>query len=315
MPGRSLQKNSVKDQKKIPPFRVWIVTGILFLAVIVGTHFLPDIPKTANDLPTYFNHSRLEGLSAGAAGSGFPSVVVIGTSLTQCAFFFDEEMEKFAVQNGFGGLRFTEVSRGLARLDDFIPLLGIIKEAKPEFLFLESNLFGIEFSQKNDARDKLRFYIKKVLGIKGKEVKRQPDRNNLPEGALKQNKKRQHQRSTDFIMYRDVIIKNAGLRPFSLPREYEIVVEDLRRRGTKIILLDMPRSTKAVSAYNPGFLDEMRLMIRRYQVAYGLLHWESPYYPDLDYYSDFAHLNEKGRIAYSRWFLKELSRIRTGDSQ
>lgn len=311
MPGISLQKNFVKDRKKIPPFRIWLVTGVLFLSVIAGAHFLPDRTPTKADLLKNFNHTRVGRLATGEAEKGYPRVIVIGTSLTHDAFFFDEEMETFAVKNGFRGMQFVRFVKSAGRLEDFIPLLDYIKEAGPDFVFLESNLLGIDFSGGFIAREKdrvkLRLYIRKMFG------KELPEPDNQLTGEQKFKKEERHQTNTDFINYLNGR-KGIHLRQFSLPREYEIFFNDLQRSGSKIILLDMPRSARAVTAYTPEFLDEMRSLIKSYQTTYGLLHWEAPDYSDLEYYIDFVHLNKKGRNAYSLWFLSEFSRLSGNNS-
>lgn len=274
------------------------MTGMLFISVIAVFFILMDRSDNAEERLKDFGPSGLERLSAGKTDDGQPTVIVIGTSLTHCALYFDEEMEKFAVQNGFGGPRFITFTRDGASLDDFIPLLDLIRKAKPEYLFLESNLFGIEFSfQKDYTVNRLHHYLRRMLITKEKWGCRQ-----------------QHQTTAEFAMYRH-FTRNAGLRTFSLPREYEIAFEDLRRGGTQIVLLDMPRSAKAVSAYPAGFFVDMRRLFSRYQHTYGLRLWDSPYYPDTDRYADFAHLNEKGRNAYSLWFLRKFSRSSAGNGQ
>lgn len=311
MPGKSLREKSVKYRPHEVPYHVWIITAILFSAVIAFSHALPDGVETREVLVKNFNPAGLERLSAGDAGTGYPGVVVIGTCLTAYALFFDEDMERLAAQNGFGKLKFVNFSTGGARLDDFISLLDLIRQARPQFLFLESNLFGIAAPRENNSRTKLRLFMKEMFVSVMWNAGRRQAVSDAPEDKLVPQEEARHQTNFDFAVYR-AGKKNIGLKPFSLPREYEALFKDLQSNGSKIVLLDMPRSAMAISAYNPGFLDEMRRLIGLYQGSYGLLHWESPDMPDLDNYYDFVHLNAKGRTAYSLWFLSELKKHSKG---
>jgi hypothetical protein len=83
----------------------------------------------------------------------------------------------------------------------------------------------------------------------------------------------------------------------------------MKRRGTKVVMLDLTRSEESRKAYGAEFMNSTTQQIRRLREEYELEFLEYPSVLTLDHYRDFAHMNEKGRKVFSRWFLSELPKF------
>jgi len=286
-----------------------MVTGSLFLCSIVSSHFLPvhTHQMTTDEAITYFNALRFSqfSLTDRDLPHHLPRIIVIGTSLTRNAFFFDGEMEDFARKNGFTEIKFMRIVKPGATLADFTPLLDFITNAEPDAVFLESNMFVLDFNA--PARNKLRSMIGTLLPGRKEQYLIGIEDNFASHKELPQEGV-QRQTHKDIAFFRE-FRSTTRLRRFMLPDAYITFFDTLKRRGIPVVMLDLTRSPEAASAYPPGIMDAVPQLIRRYQDTYGLQYLEFPYSLGLQYYSDFAHMNERGRTVYCRWFLSELPNV------
>jgi len=306
-------------QKASPsvPLGVWAASGVAFLAIMLYAHFLP--PRSEAEAVRFFNIERLDRFSHG--GSRHPlRVVVVGPSHTLCALYFDENMEQFARQNGLSDLQFVRFVKLDGTLRDFTPVLEPIVRADPDIVFFDSNLFVFNFrhhavagqnrrlfnkDDDSDDRKKLLALAQDAIGNR-KGMKKKPNPNVLTSEEESFRNISMRQADEDFDRYRDQADMGIRLQTFDIPPHYRAFIDTLRRRGTPVVLLQIPASRDAISVYPVDLLVGADALVARYQQELGLGYLEFPRRLGLEYYKDFVHMNERGRELYSRWFLSEL---------
>jgi hypothetical protein len=297
---------------------VWAVAGALFLCVVLFAHVLPD-PKVIETV-RHYNIQRLSRFYSKAAPHP-PRIIVVGTSLSTCALFFDEEMEQFARKNGLPDLEFVRFIKLDATLKDFVPLLGSIIAAEPDVVFFETNAFVLSrrsddnpdsrmmriFSQDDSSDDRKKLQLFFQAKFLGKGLPRKKDNPNVSVSEKEVLLKlRQRQTQDDFEQFREEALEPLQVRPFSVPDEYLAFFNAMKQKHITAALLDLPRSRKAESAFPPEMRKARGDMIKRYQNAYGLRYVSYPELLGLEYFQDFTHMNERGRGECSRWFLSGL---------
>ena len=309
-----------KRQNETVPAAVWLVTGVLVLCVVLFAHSLPEA-KTAKELE-YFNAERLKRFSSKPIRP--LRVVVVGSSLSMCALFFDEEMEQLARENGLPSLEFVRFIKLDARLMDFAPLLDPIIKAGPDLVFFESSqfilgpkdagdnglkrLFFFAEDTGNDDRKKLKeFFQEQFSRFRKKAASTKKENPNVPVSEKKVLiALRQRQVQSDFELLQEEREERQELRQFAVPEEYKVFFEALRQKHITGVLLGLPLAQEFGSAYPPEMMSGIPGLIKRYQEVFGLQYLEYPEALGLEYFKDFTHLNEQGRVTYSTWFLSEL---------
>jgi len=300
---------------------IWAAAGALFLGLIAAVHFQPD--RSAAEAVEYFNVQRLDRLPAKRTGGGRPRVIVVGTSLTLCGLYFDEDMERLAALTGAPSMDFVRFVKLDGSLTDFSPLLPFIANAEPDIVFFESTLFLIDSPRENEGRRGNAGFLRQEIGDDRKKLqsllrlwsgRRTPIGESLSPNSLVSARRvftripdRRTQEEQDDL---ERFARNAGtrmkLRPVSLPGPYASFLQDLQRRGVPVVLLDIPRTPRSDSTYPPEILRNMSRSIAGFQEAYGLGYLACPFRQGPTYYKDIVHLNARGRDVYCRWFLSQL---------
>jgi len=313
-------KTVVARPGKAVPATVWAAAGVLFFAVALFAHTLPDA-KTAEAIE-YFNVDRLERFPARSSARA-PRIVAVGTSLTMSALFFDEELARFARENGLPEVDLVRFIKLDSALEDFAPLLDPILAAEPDAVFFETRLFTLinrlddrkarklHFITKDDGSDdrkKLKLFFTQIFSKKAPSRKR--DNPNIPvseQRLLEKLGQRQNQRN--LWEFQDAMEERFSIRPFSVPAGYQRFYDALKQKRIAAILLDAPVSHQELAIYAKEMETEIPALIRRYEEACGMRYLEYPGQRGLEYFNDFRHMNERGRDAYSRWFLSEIPKL------
>lgn len=308
-----------KRPRQAVPITVWLATGALFLCVVLFAHLLPEA-KTAEALE-YFNINRLERFSS---NSSHPlRVVVVGSSLSMCGLFFDEDMERLAREKGVP-LEFIRFIKLDANLTDFVPLLEPILKAEPDIVFFEANHFvlgplgaddrdmkRLRFFAPDtggDDRTKLRrFFQAQFDRLKRKGPVKKKDNPNIP---LSEKRVlltlRQRQTQNDFEMLQEQRADRTGLRRFSVPDGYQAFFDALKQKHIACVMLELPHPPQWEATFPREVVTGMPPLIKRYEEVYGLTYLAYPETLGLEYFKDFTHLNDRGRVLCSQWFVSAL---------
>ena len=301
--------------RNYPPLWLWLTTGIfatiLLFILILQTDELPFDPNT------YLRPERLEKFTNGNLKSdpALPQkIVVLGTSLTRRAFFFDEEMERFAKKNRGLDIQFIRFSISSATLEQYEAIFDEIIHAKPDYVFFESqillytfNLSKIKYLTKkiNHLRDNIFDFIYRKTGLDFNLFHLQ---NTEYFDLMKdwQNIKKQPRNE----MENDGKgIKKFDFRSMELPEIVISFFRDIKVNGGKIFILEIPWSQMAKSQIPDSLLIEINNRKINMSQKYGLPIIDFPGYPKLNFYYDFGHFNAEGRKMYSKWYLGEIAKL------
>jgi len=297
-----------------PPLWVWLAAALLSL-LIIGLCFVhrPQITRH------HFNPQRLAKFKRSGDTTGPPRVAVIGTSLTQCAFYQDACMEAVAASLGYPivFLRFT-LNGGL--LPQFLEILDEVVRAEPDLICLEATVFGANLSGQSELwneidahRTHLRWQIKSWLlafaplhtlltQLVGVHAPLVTENANYREGPFPATDARM---SEMVSLYR----RHAKLYKVRDPHDVEVLADPLRRAAqgqTRIWFIDLTRSPAARPLLPQAFARQFEALMDHYANTYGTGYLRFAGEIDQGHYHDLAHFNEKGRDRYSRWFIGHL---------
>ncbi|CAG1064935.1 hypothetical protein BAC1_00507 [uncultured bacterium] len=276
---------------------------------MLAVFFLASIPAfnrfNAVDR-TFFESSarRLETFRERAGGGGKSlKVLAIGSSLMDRAVYFDEQMEALAESRGLPNLVFARITRSGGDISNFMPLLSQMAQAAPDIILVESD--SVFYDRHTIKNVFLREYIVFLRALLMANLKSGPT---LPEPRV--------YIENEFDLALDgktsarpgkTLLDKALLdwNEMGLTGRYkiELFLSEAGKTGAKVVLINIPR--------NPEFLARIQREgangeKQRLEDDYGIrsIMFDGEHSPEL--YSDYAHLNEKGRSVFSDWLIEEL---------
>ncbi len=303
---------NISRRSVAPPMWVWISTAIISLILLIFS--IVTFPKIT--LHT-FNAQRLNRFISHPGKTAAPSIAVLGTSLTEKAFYKDEAMEKMADNQGDGlPIRFLRFTLDAGVLPDYHALLGAVIETRPDLICIESALFTINFrgqSFRQYVFDRHRSYIRKCIKmilvhipLVGKRyyLPTEFGRGNYTDPPLgKPIRRRQAQEQ-----YRKSV-RHMVTRSFAEGKKYGDLFREAHRLGVRICLLDLPRADDAWELLPADFQASCRQLIAQYERTYGVIYQDFSLHLAQEDFIDMAHLSAKGRYRYSKWFIEQLPQL------
>jgi hypothetical protein len=238
-----------------------------------------------------------------------------------CAFYFDEEMETLAKQQGLelSYIRFT--MKGGFLYDDYLNLFDQILLVKPDIVVIESSFFG--YKSENSIKSFVRSHIVfiKTL-IKQWIMQVFPIHLTIEDDGTFDISENYFDNYKDNDKAKINVDENIDLffdhyRKFrNLDFEYGLDFKDYFHRFNnykiKVALIDIPMTEELVAILPKGFEDRYDSLINRYAQEYGVIHLKLPYRMESIYFKDFYHLNYKGRRMFSAWFVQQLKKFKEG---
>jgi len=308
---QSFRKNSIlyaKRQRDVPPLYIWAsATALSGIFIFFSILYYEQYNVNA------WNLKRLAVFSQKSSPKKSLRIAVLGTSLTQRAFFFDDEMETFAKKKGTLPIHFIRFTLKNGDLEDYFLLFPHLLQAKLDMVFIESNVLFLERYRKfnlwirhikKPLRKQRRFIFQKVkywLGLK----KRMPKPNTLEMDRLVMRKSRKTQQTPHLFARYTKRVKHWKLRKDEVPRPLDTFLRTALKHNLRIGILNLSRSKKAQAVFSLKFDQQIRYYQKKYNV--NSLHFPSQV--RLEYYSDYAHMNSKGRHKFCHWFLQELPKL------
>ncbi len=103
------------------------------------------------------------------------------------------------------------------------------------------------------------------------------------------------------------IVGQRVVRDFAPRHAVHAYLRQLRRQGTRLVILHFPRPGRLEQAIDAGPTGLALLACRQqYQQAYQAAYWHEPGAYPFAYFQDYAHLNQKGQTVYSAWLARQL---------
>lgn len=244
------------------------------------------------------------------------SIVVVGSSLTEHAFADAREVEDGILHHTHKKTKVLRVALnymdiGLAKRIDFY---NYIAKYPPDYLFLENFSFNIDHVDSassitppiDAALLEIRNYIRGALGASTKD-------NYYVKWYTFGLKPTEEFYSDEFdsITFKYLQKKTCVTRRVDQNGVANKTYEELAKKNTKVVFLDMPLSNKLT--YN--FLDdeetsELEEVMKAYKTQYRVDYWRFPRVMDDACFTDGIHLNYKGAIQYQKWFASEFPSIK-----
>jgi len=301
------------------PLWVWLAALIISL-IILGAFFAVyhKSNMSGKSLSSFFNISRMEAFMGKRDNNDLPKIIVIGTSLSQNAFYKDEEMERFAHENGVD-IKFLRFTKGGGTLKDFNGLAEYLLNADPDIICFESAVFALNMTGR-DITAGHRFYVKRAIRqyllemlsrITNNEAIRVSGNPNFQEIDLNLQAL---ELKPDKFKYKQAV-SMFSVRDLSEGDIYRDFFNRALRKGIKVVFLDLSRSKEAYGMLPPGMENKIASLMEQYQRAYGVTYLRFPYRLGLEYYLDYAHFGTRGREFYSKWFVSQIPMLLKQDER
>ena len=258
-----------------------------------------------------------------------PWIVAMGTSLSRCAFADQKQVHTLGAEAGLSTINFTPLLRnGEKESARFIPLYDRLRDDPPDVVIIEEGLLlwhdiRLETGGIFAVRDQLLQMLRDALGM--------DDENNwlpLPAGKAAQKKK------DDFLARVKELRRNIGgpgpipeLQtegelilletrknqwtecPSHIPDTLERLLQTAAARGTTVVALDIMGSPTAREKFPRRLKTCAAKITSQLETDYGLVHLVYPAPDDLNFYSDFSHMNQEGRERFLKWLMPRIKKL------
>ncbi|MGQ0700494.1 MAG: hypothetical protein ACT4PZ_19920 [Panacagrimonas sp.] len=288
-----------------PPLWVWIAASLLAaISLFVLSQLwkwvdLPDEPADAYTL----NLGRL-----GPTVTGEVQVVVIGTSKTLAAVEFDQALTAPLDKTV---LRFHRITWNGANYLQLQPAFEALDRHPPRLLLIESDLLVFDRSLA-PAVDMIQSPVHAGLRLAGQTLKHLAgfDGHNASANrgvgrAFTAAECQARTRPEALAAYARAArlwqVSDDTRRARFLNR-----LRKLKRSGTKVVMLDIPRSPQADTAVPVDIESRAKQLSRELSTAEGFEVWRAPLAEDSDY-CDQGHLSGQGRQRVSHWLRSRLA--------
>jgi hypothetical protein len=298
---------------------VWGITGaILLLAgVLYSQSFLRSYHAFHNRLAvaaeTVLRHDW-EARTDSAV-----RVIVLGTSLTGAGVL----SPAYFAQHTNGRYQVTKLYRPAANLESFTeraPIFELLVRYPPDILCIEENLLffdlkdGSALTPDTLLAENLLYYLprlaehtKEKLGWQKLAAVPTPQKMFSDMTLPPADVLRDHPSDTIHYGWQLKVIGQRVVRPYAAPNPVHRYLQALRSKGTRIVILHFPRPAPLEQAINrPAVAKQLTQLRRQYQEAVQAEYWHEPGAYPFGCFYDYAHLNLKGRAAYSAWLAGRL---------
>ena len=275
------------DNRVMPPLGVWLLLSILvcFFAVLL---FLFEEKMDQKD-----NLARITYLqNTIKTSTEQPVVLILGTSLTQCALDSADKLEKSIRNKSTINPVILKIWKGAGNTETMSEIVDRVKQFHPDLLVVEANMFF--YSPRGPAlTDKLLSAFHTLIKMRVNNVY-------LPEEKPVTGFQNINEPVENF---RDGVVDTSQLISF------RNMAAHLQQHGTKIILVNIPLvEGEEIKKWNSGdtTIFKSNLKFLRDKVAFKYL--KPNKYLDKSYFLDKGHMNQKAFQTYSGWLCDEISR-------
>jgi len=292
--------------KKSPPLYVWLVAIALSLSIIAGADFIFGEPSLK-----YLNANRLNVIPTGKESR---RIVIIGSSSTRLAIYFDTLLSSIATSNRLENYSFNRFVLGGPHPSSFYPLYEKILETEPDIVMIQNLMLFYDKVIINPNYDSHKKYFKQWIGnlIGIEPFNKNYYFNRKQAGFMRshkilevQNKKQTPAEEKRFKKKKaELIIR----RVEELPKELEKFLVEARAKGIKVISHDIPIAPRIRSAL-PLTEEQRQLLQDQYHEKYGVTFWEFPFELQMKDYMDFVHVVPEVQKKYSTWLVLQIGKM------
>lgn len=277
-----------------PPLWVWYASFALVILVVGGSAFALYRDRVAG-----INLALLDAFHRPYAGRKIPKVALIGTSLTDAAFYGDTEMERLARENG-SPARFAKLWLDGASLFELRKISDRVLSAHPDLVCIEATPFALDRGMRNFVEQTI--YAPRDYVINGLH---QFLRNMSGTSWLFPASTAPATSADPATIYR-LEASRFRVRDFEEGKSWAEFFNAASAQGTTVVLLDLGRSRQAWDILPKGTEGRITMLMKQYERAYPGRYLRFPFHLDRKYFKDLAHLGPTGRRLYSKWFVDRL---------
>lgn len=234
-----------------------------------------------------------------------PDILIMGSSLTKCAFSKYNSLQQALDEKG-QSFKYEIITRNSVTLGGFSAKIPEIQQEKPQYLLLESNIVCVQLSKRKKQPEYSygeifkRYYqlLRSGSKILKNYITQISNKLSIPVPPQKLKNKKNYWKS-----YKKQARRFGAGSIHDFP-EWNNFFESARQNGIHVIIIEMARSMDAKELLPPGFQDEYEALLQQYSDTYGIEIIRYPAeLPQDGYYRDAAHLNSEGAALYSQWFV------------
>ncbi len=271
------------EKKIMPPLSIWLIFSVIALIALVTLIKLRSV-KNENDFiqRTSYLEDKIKTAEHG------PLIIILGTSLTRCAFDSSSKMENFIRNNTGKKIAIAKIWRDGTNLETIIKSMPGLKKIHPDLLIVEANMFCYSAEQK--LIDNIPSLLYNITTQK------------IYNPYLAE-KKPQKPQDYGQIKTRTGVVDTSQLRLFKQ------LASQLERQGTRVILVNIPlEASEEIRKWNSSDTVYFKRNFNYIQKEVLFTYLDPKLYWDMSYYYNRGHLNMKGCNAFTKWFCKQLSK-------
>ena len=271
----------------------WAAVFLIVVATIVSMGFglrQLTIQRSENSLKP----ERLQ-----SDGSRF-HIVVVGDSLVGAAFKSDKLTETLLRKNGIDAKSTVFSYPGLeSRV--FNSVFDDVLDARPDLVLIQSEYFYMNFTPDDPLTD----FRRSVRTVSVEFWKRLGAVTSDPV-VTRPPKQRSSQELTDKLLKQKYGRLRVELKPRDQMAHFYDFIGDAKKAGIRVKFLEMGRSQEANTFIGELNRSKIRESLRSLEAKTGCDSIRFPGSLGPDHYSDFAHVNEKGRAVFSKWLVEQM---------
>lgn len=311
------------------PLGIWFAAIFGLILILILASLLLNQEKKRERVDNERSRSQFSFEVERLQKIGDSGLAVVGTSLTKCAFPFDAELNTLAGEKGVS-IKFVRFSRnGLLGKDfpirqNYRTVMPELLRSHPRWVFLQAETFFLGLVAKTEESRK-RFSIPKWNEILHTHLhflfRKAIDRlyaNFSESGNLKSDvssRPRAKETQSDGDMFSDAVgrerhmIQDSSwdiiIHPPVFPDYMEDFINEAKEAGIEVVLLEMNRSKAGNDYYGESFRAQLTNTLQEVSSKYRIPYWQFKGDLSLDYFTDWAHLNQRGRAVFTEWFLEK----------
>lgn len=286
--------------RETQPLWSWALAAALAAAILAT---LAADPAGRVDANTDLNLSRLDR----AAARETPVVVLIGSSKVQCGVGFDDELAALTRALGVE-TQVVRITRQGAVYEDLRPAFERLRTLRPALVLLEEDL--VLYSHRPlPAPETLSWRARAKRALRIRFGMRRIAFNDPVTGRAPCGAGPSRPLSVDEIKAYQRNISELAASSAAERAAYLDQLADLRTRGARTALIDLPRSPTAATVFPEKLADHARRTLADLarDPRNERLSPPSPFPQSA--YSDAGHLNAEGRRLYMAWLAPQIVRL------
>jgi hypothetical protein len=286
------------------PLWAWFTVLLLVVIFIGATYSFAD--RMHSHKYSNGDNLRIQRLTPNAKPR---SILVMGSSLTRNAFYFDHKMDAVLRANGLQN-NFVRVSASAARKSSFEGALPVILKSNPELVILEFEMLFMNRGRStgiavNTSQNIALIYsgLKNIFfGTSYPDPSRFKANHGIGKHCNKVNQSKQKFPQVSDLPHQNYKIYSDWLSP-----AWTDFIDGINQRGGKVVIVELGRSSYASKGFSIEFLAHYQHTVDTLKKKRTVSLWRYPGPFPLENYCDLAHLNEQGQAKFMVWLM---SRIR-----